>query len=67
MPQSVAARLARAQTHRTCRGGLTSRQAWTLAHIVRCTCGAWVLVTDRELADETAAEPVVCRHFRVGA
>ena len=29
--------------------GLTSRQQWTHDHIVRCTCGAWTVVTDQQL------------------
>lgn len=46
--------------------GLTSRQAYALEHIVRCTCGSWMLVTDPELHELTAAGYVadpVCRHF----
>ena len=46
--------------------GLTSRQAYALEHIVRCTCGSWMLVTDPELRELTAAGYVadpVCRHF----
>lgn len=48
--------------------GLTTRQAYALEHIVRCTCGSWMLVTDPELREVTAvgyvADPV-CRHFSV--
>jgi len=29
--------------------GLTSRQAWTHEHIARCSCGSWMVVTDRQL------------------
>lgn len=46
--------------------GLTSRQAWTLDHIVRCpACGAWTTLTDAELSEgaATAADPI-CRHFQ---
>ena len=49
--------------------GLTSRQAYALEHIVRCTCGSWMLVTDPELRLLTAAGYVadpVCRHFSAG-
>lgn len=49
--------------------GLTSRQAYALEHIVRCTCGSWMLVTDPELREVTAAGYVadpVCRHFSAG-
>lgn len=45
---------------------LRSRQAWTLDHITRCSCGAWVVVTDRLLRDITSGAyewPVVCRHY----
>lgn len=46
--------------------GLTSWQAWTLAHIVRCpACGAWTTLTETELSEgaATSADPV-CRHFQ---
>lgn len=46
--------------------GLRSRQAWTLDHITRCSCGAWVVVTDRLLRDITSGAyewPAVCRHY----
>lgn len=49
--------------------GLTSRQAYALEHIVRCTCGSWMLVTDPELRLLAAAGYVadpVCRHFSAG-
>lgn len=45
---------------------LRSRQAWTLDHITRCTCGAWVVVTDRLLRDISSGAyvwPDVCDHF----
>lgn len=29
--------------------GLTSRQQWTLDHVARCTCGSWMVLTDRQL------------------
>ncbi|MGL5856973.1 MAG: hypothetical protein ACRC35_00930 [Angustibacter sp.] len=47
--------------------GLTSVQAWTLGHIVRCPgCGVWVVVTDHMLEAlllGRAAVPVVCAHL----
>lgn len=63
---NVAALYRGAQSPATRRVGLTSRQAWALEHIVRCSsCGSWVLVTAKELAVETAAQTTLCRHFRV--
>lgn len=35
-------------------------QAWTHEHIVRCTCGAWLVVPDYEL-QARAAEPAAAR------
>jgi len=29
--------------------GLTSRQQWTHDHITRCSCGAWIVLTDKQL------------------
>lgn len=67
MPKSVAVSPTGEQSRPSCRGGLTSRQAWTLQHIARCSaCGSWVLLTDRELTGDVTAVGVVCRHFRVG-
>lgn len=44
--------------------GLTSRQAWTLEHIVRCpACGCWMTVTDRALRDGEVPAGAICRHF----
>lgn len=43
--------------------GLTSRQEWTHEHIVRCTCGSWLVITDwqlKQLADDTRP---VCPHI----
>jgi hypothetical protein len=31
--------------------GLTSRQEWTHSHIARCSCGSWVVLTDRQFRD----------------
>lgn len=45
---------------------LRSRQAWTLDHITRCSCGAWVVVTDKLLRNITSGAyewPVVCQHY----
>jgi len=47
--------------------GLTSRQAWTLAHIARCgCCGAWAVLTEQEadlIADERYDPPAICEHL----
>lgn len=47
--------------------GLTSRQQWTAEHIDRCpTCGAWEVITDRELHSRqlgTNTTPAFCKHF----
>lgn len=47
--------------------GLTRAQAWTEAHIHRCgTCGAWTVVSDRELVlirDDKHVWPTVCKHL----
>lgn len=52
------------------RVGLTSRQTWTLHHIVRCgACGSWQVVTDQVLASISSGVyeyPAICDHFRVG-
>jgi hypothetical protein len=44
--------------------GLTSRQAWTLEHIARCTCGSWMVLTDRQL---TATDKPACPHINPDA
>ena len=44
--------------------GLTSRQQWTHDHIVRCTCGAWIVVTDQQLR---AGQPAACSHVEPAA
>lgn len=28
--------------------GLTTTQQWTHDHITRCTCGSWLLITERQ-------------------
>lgn len=44
--------------------GLTSRQAWTLEHIVRCpSCGSWTTVLDREITEGLMDGVAVCQHF----
>lgn len=46
--------------------GLSSRDAWALEHITHCpTCGAWEVVTDRELrrrADSAWRPEPWCEH-----
>lgn len=44
--------------------GLTSRQQWGLEHIVRCTCGSWLMVHDWQLHNDT---PPDCPHIRAAA
>lgn len=44
--------------------GLTSRQEWTHDHIARCTCGSWVVLTDRQTK---SASPVTCTHINPAA
>jgi len=43
--------------------GLTSAQQWTHDHLVRCTCGAWMVVTHQTLTriTETDTHPE-CPH-----
>lgn len=47
--------------------GLTSSQQWRLDHIDRCpTCGAWELITERELTFRQLgihAVPTICHHI----
>ena len=44
--------------------GLTSRQAWTLEHIARCTCGSWTVITEWQLKSTT---PPACTHLNPAA
>ena len=48
--------------------GLTSQQAWTHEHIVRCTCGAWLVVTEHELRARAAeTTTTTCPHINPAA
>ena len=65
-PHPDSARACPSRLHRD----LRSRQAWTLDHIIRCSCGAWVVVPDEVLqaiAAGTFAFPIICPHFRAAA
>lgn len=44
--------------------GLTSRQAWTLEHITRCTCGSWTVTTEWQAK---SAAPYACPHINAAA
>lgn len=44
--------------------GLTSRQQWIHDHITRCTCGAWTVLTDKQLRDGHVAP---CTHVTAAA
>jgi len=45
--------------------GLTTKQQWTHEHIARCTCGAWVVLTEREMKAlaEDFERPDFCKHL----
>lgn len=48
--------------------GLTSRQEWTHDHIVRCTCGSWMVVMDLELRALTECDiHPTCPHITAAA
>lgn len=40
--------------------GLTTIQQWRHDHIIRCTCGAWLMVSHRQLEGHA---PVACPHI----
>ena len=44
--------------------GLTARQAFALAHITRCSCGSWVMLTDRQ---HKGHAPITCPHLNPDA
>jgi len=45
--------------------GLTTKQQWTHEHITRCTCGAWVVLTEREMKAlaQDDERPDFCKHL----
>jgi hypothetical protein len=45
--------------------GLTTRQAWCLQHIARCSCGSWQVITHVELVRRAEGfPPAPCPHIR---
>jgi hypothetical protein len=44
--------------------GLTTQQQWTHDHIARCTCGAWMVLFERELWELVHLDRrPACRHI----
>ena len=47
--------------------GLTAQQQWTHDHLARCTCGAWIVLTEHQLTRLAHDERPACTHINPAA